>query len=59
MSYTPNKNITMVRNICTSLTAALASSFFAGLVLVAYNATYVQNELYLMTKTSQIFMIVL
>ena len=59
MSYTPNKNITMIRNVCTSLAASLGSSFFAKLVLVAYNATYQQNELYLMSRGSQIFMIVL
>ena len=59
MSNSPNKYITMVRNVCVSLVASLIACFLSGIILVSYNATYEQNEIYLMSRGSQIFLIIM
>lgn len=59
MSKKPNNTVTMVRNVCMSFVASVSACFLASIILAAYNVTYEQNELYLMSRGSQIFMIIL
>lgn len=49
----------MIRNICMSIVASVSSWFLASIILAAYNVTYEQNELFLMSRGSQIFMMIL
>ena len=51
--------MTMIRNVCVSLVASVSACFLAGIILAAYNATYQQNEIFLMSRGSQIFLIIL
>lgn len=59
MSDQPYKHITIIRNVCMSIVASVTAWLLASIILIAYNTTYEQNEMYLLSSASQMFLIIL